>query len=222
MPTDLPTLGAPIMIVGLLAGFFLCFYGNRARRYLIPLRSLLSGATVSLALLFLLMQRDALGSALASPRVLQALGDLLLEGDSYLFSVIALTSVAVGGLLLFALSRKEGAFQSTIVALFTGLSMAIFIFLLLTTFFPLTLNLIVSALVMIVILIFCIADFTSYIAVESAVGGGLLISYLLTRFWHLSFWMFLVGAVLFSALGVFSQMRSITKRKAESESLNVT
>ena len=60
MPTDLPTLGAPVMILGLLAGFFLCFYGNVAKKYLVPLRSVLSGSMVSIALVFLFMQKEAL------------------------------------------------------------------------------------------------------------------------------------------------------------------
>ena len=217
MHTDLPTLGAPVMIVGLLAGFFLCFYGNVAKKYLIPLRSVLSGAVVSLALAFLFMQKEAFIVALQSKNSIQALLELLIRGEHYPFSIIALASVALGGLLLFALSRKSGTLATKIVALFTAISMALFIFLLLVEFLPLTLNLVVSGILLIFIIIFCMRDFASYTAIENSIGGALLISYLLARFWHLNIWIFLFWVVLLSVLGIFSQLRSLKKQKAKSE-----
>lgn len=220
MHTDLPTLGAPVMIVGLLAGFFLCFYGNVAKKYLVPLRSVLSGALVSLALAFLIMQREALFSALRGPQAIKALFEMLIRGSDYLFTIVALASVALGGLLLFFLSRQSKVVAKKIVALFTALSMALFIFLLLLTFFSLTLSLIASALLLIPLLIFCMRDFSSYMAIENSIAGALLISYLLARFWHLGFWIFLVGTVILSALGIASQLRSLEKQRARREQTN--
>ncbi len=217
MPTDLPTLGAPVMIVGLLAGFFLCFYGNVAKKYLIPLRSVLSGAIVSLALVFLLMQKDSLIVALQARNSIQALLDMLISREHYPFSIVALASIALGGLLLFALSRKSGAFAEKVVALFTALSMALFIFLLLLGFLPLTLNLVVTSILLILILIFCLRDFATYMAFENSLGGALLVSYLLARFWYLDFWIFLLWVAILSVAGIFSQLRSLKKQKAKSE-----
>jgi len=221
MHTNLPTLGAPIMIVGLLAGFFLCFYGNVARKYLVPLRSVLSGAMVSLALVFLIMQPEALTAALTSKNSIKALLDQLIKEDDYLFSSIALASIAVGGLLLFALSRKTGLFTGKVVALFAAISMALFIFILLLEFLPLTLNLLVSGILLILILIFCMRDFASYMAFENSVAGALLISYLLARFWYLDLWIFLAWALILSLLGILSQIRSMKKHTAKKELADV-
>ena len=217
MPTDLPTLGAPVMIVGLLAGFFLCFYGNVAKKYLIPLRSVLSGAMVSLTVVFLVMQKDALILALQAQDSFQALLALLIGGEQYLFSIIALASVALGGLLLFALSRRSNVLAGKTVALFTAISMALFIFLLILGFLPFTLNLVVSAILLIFIIIFCLRDFATYLAFENSIGGALLISYLLARFWYLDFWIFLVWVAILSVIGIYSQLRSIKRHKAKSE-----
>lgn len=217
MPTNLPTLGAPVMIVGLLAGFFLCFYGNVAKKYLIPLRSVLSGAMVSLALVFLIVQRDAFILALQAQNSIQALLDLLIREELYPFGIIALASIALGGLLLFALSRRSGAFAGKVVAIFTAISMALFIFLLLVGFLPLTLNLVVSAILLIFILIFCLRDFATYMAFENSLGGALLVSYLLARFWYLDFWLFLLWVAILTVLGVFSQLRSLRKQKEKRE-----
>jgi len=217
MHTDLPTLGAPIMIVGMLAGFFLCFYGNVAKKYLVPLRSVLSGSVVSLALVFLLMQKEALIVAFQAKSSIQILQDMLIGGEHYLFSIIALASIALGGLLLFALSRKSGVFAEKTVALFTAISMALFIFLLLLGWLPLTLNLVVSGILLIFIIIFCMRDFATYIAFENSIGGALLISYLFARFWHLNFWIFLFWVVLLSIIGIFSQLRSLKKQQEKSE-----
>ncbi len=214
MPAELPTLGAPVMIVGLLAGFFLCFYGNVAKKYLVPLRSVLSGAVSSLALVFLIMQKDALIAALASNNAMAALLDLLIGGEHYLFSIVALASIAVGGLLLFALSRKQGPFIEKVVSLFTALSMGLFIFVLLLGFLPLPLNLVATAILLIVILLFSLRDFASYMAFESSIGGALLTSYLLARFWHLDFWVFLVWAAILAVLGILNQLSSLKKHKA--------
>ncbi|MDY0288172.1 MAG: hypothetical protein RBR15_05030 [Sphaerochaeta sp.] len=221
MPTDLPTLGAPVMIVGLLAGFFLCFYGNVAKKYLVPLRSVLSGAMVSIAVVFLVMQKEAFVTALGSKNAIPTLMDVLIGGEAYLFTIIALASMALGGLLLFALSRKPGFVAGKTVALFTAISMALFIFLLMAEFLPLKLNLAVSALLLVVITIFCMRDFASYMAIENAVGGALLISYLLARFWHLNFWIFLVWVAILSVLGVFNQLSSLKRRKARGEQPHV-
>jgi len=220
MPTDLPTLGAPVMIVGLLAGFFLCFYGNVAKKYLIPLRSVLSGAMVSLTVVFLVMQKDALILALQAQDSFQALLALLIGGEQYLFSIIALASVALGGLLLFALSRRSNVLAGKTVALFTAISMALFIFLLILGFLPFTLNLVVSAILLIFIIIFCLRDFATYLAFENSIGGALLISYLLARFWYLDFWIFLVWVAILSVIGIYSQLRSIKRHKAKSEQIH--
>ncbi len=217
MHTDLPTLGAPVMMVGLLAGFFLCFYGNVAKKYLVPLRSVLSGAMVSLALVFLIMQREALIVALQSQNAIQTLLDMLISREQYLFSIIALSSIAVGGLLLFALSRKSGTFGGKIVSLFTALSMALFIFLLLLGFLSLSLSLVIAAVLLVFILIFCMRDFASYMAFENSIGGALLISYLLARFWYLDIWIFLVWVVILSVAGIFSQLHSLKKHAKKSE-----
>lgn len=217
MHTDLPTLGAPIMIAGLLAGFFLCFYGNKAKKYLVPLRSVLSGAMVSLALVFLLMHKEALIVALQTQNAIQSLLDLLISGEHYLFSIIAMSSIAIGGLLLFALSRKSGVFAEKIVSFFTALSMALFILLVLLGFLPLTLSLVITAVLLIPILIFCMRDFSSYMAFENAIGGALLISYLLARFWYLDIWIFLVWVAILSVTGIFSQLRSLKRHKTKSE-----
>ncbi len=220
MNTDLPTLGAPVMIVGLLAGFFLCFYGNVAKKYLVPLRSVLSGALVSLALVFLIMEKKGLIVALQSKNAIPALWALLISGEHYLFSIIAMASIAIGGLLLFALSRKGGPVTAKIVAIFTALSMSLIIFLLLLEFLPLSLSLVFAAILMILIVIFCMRDFASYMAFENAIGGALLVSYLLKRFWYLDLWIFLLWVAILSVAGIFSQLRSLKKNKAKSEMID--
>lgn len=220
MYTNLPTLGAPIMIVGLLAGFFLCFYGNLAKKYLIPLRSTISGAMVSLAVSLLLLQRNEIVGILNSSWSLQSLVDLLINKETYPYSIIYLLAISVGALVLFYLSRKPGVFLGKIVALFTGLSMALFIFLLLLGFLPFTLSLLFSAIVLAVILFFCFRDFPSYLAVENSIAGALLISYLLSRFWYLKLWIFLSWAAILTVAGILSQLRSLNRHKQKREKLD--
>ena len=132
-----------------------------------------------------------------------------------------MASIAIGGLLLFALSRKNGIVTGKVVALFAAVSMALFIFILLLEFLPLTLNLLVSGILLILILIFCMRDFASYMAFESSVAGALLISYLLARFWYLDLWIFLVWALILSLLGILSQIRSMKKHAAKKELADV-
>ena len=93
--------------------------------------------------------------------------------------------------------------------------------LLLLEFLPLTLNLLVSGILLILILIFCMRDFASYMAFENSVAGALLISYLLARFWYLDLWIFLAWALILSILGILSQIRSMKKHTAKREGADV-
>jgi len=76
---------------------------------------------------------------------------------------------------------------------------------------------VVSAILLILITMFCMRDFASYMAFENSIVGALLISYLLARFWYLDLWIFLVWVAILSVTGIFSQLRSMKKHKAKSE-----
>jgi hypothetical protein len=106
-------------------------------------------------------------------------------------------------------------FAEKIVSFFTALSMALFILLVLLGFLPLTLSLVITAVLLIPILIFCMRDFASYMAFENSIGGALLISYLLARFWYLDIWIFLVWVAILSVTGIFSQLRSLKRHKTK-------
>ena len=220
MHTDLPTLGAPIMILGLLAGFFLCFYGYKAKKILVPLRSVLSGAFVSLAFALLFLQGGALIAALASTTPFADLISLFTESEYYQLPLIYLSCFSIGGLLLFYISRKQGRSIQLIVAIFTALSMALFIFLLLLSLIPLPLSLIFSLALLVLFLVYCLKSFDTYIAFETSVGGALLISYLLARFWFLGFWLFLFWAIILSSGGILNQIHSLNKQKNKETKTN--
>lgn len=221
MHTDLPTLGAPVMIVGLLTGFLLCFYGTKANKYLIPLRSVLSGGLVMLALVFAVLRMDATLKALHAEQTALALLNLLLSTDLALFGSIALASSSLAGLSLFALSRKGGTVAEILIPIFTALSTALLLFLLLLTIFPLLLSLILAVILGILILVVCLHDFPSYLALEFSLSGALLISYLITRFWYLNFFLFLCLTLLFASLGYLTQRFSQKRGRAKEHSLNV-
>ncbi|WP_320127425.1 hypothetical protein [uncultured Sphaerochaeta sp.] len=213
MNTDLPTLGAATMFVGLAIGFFLCFYGTYARKWLLPLRSVLSGAFISLGLALLVINRQALLVSLAQSDPFGALERLFWANGTYIFPIIYLLSFSLGGLLLFYFSRKQNSNIGQLVKILTGLSMALVIFLLLRSLVSLPLSILFATICLIFILYACLKGFDYYFAVETSLAGGLLVSYLITRFWYLSTWMFIFWSLILTALGILTQIHSIQKGK---------
>lgn len=220
MHTDLPTLSAPIMILGLLIGFSLCFYGYKAKNVLVPLRSVLSGAFVSLTLALLLFQSDSLITALSSETPFASLASLFTNSEYYQFPLIYLCCFSLGGLILFYIARKKGSIIQFIVSIFTAVSMALFLFLLILSFFPLSLSLISSLALLVLLLIYCLKSFDTYIAFETSLGGALLVSYLLARFWFLGFPLFLFWAIILSSGGILNQIHSLNKHKNKEAKAN--
>ena len=213
MHTDLPTLGAPVMIGGLAIGFFLCFYGSKAKKILMPLRSVFSGALISLTIAVFAINGKNVFSALAMADPFPALYNLLWDTNEYTHPLIYLTSFSTGGLLMFFLSRKQMNSIGFLLKVLTGLSMGLAIFLLLLSLTSLPLSLLFSSIILFFILYLCLRGFDYYVAVENALAGALLVSYMVTRFWYLDIWLFFIWAMLLTVLGMFSQVRSIKKEK---------
>jgi hypothetical protein len=203
------TIGAPVMIAGLAIGFFLCFYGSGAQKVLLPVRSVFSGALISLSIALLAANGSAVLATFSREKPYEALGALLWPVDRYELPVIYLLSSAIGGLLLFFLSRRHRHRIGFAVKILTGLSMGLAIFLLLRSFLGLEISLLFSSVILFFILFLCLKGFDYYFATESALAGGLLVSYLVTRFWYLSTWLFFLWTVLLTILGIFAQVHRI-------------
>jgi hypothetical protein len=201
------------MFLGLAIGFFLCFYGSRARKFLLPLRSIFSGALISLAIALLIINGKTVFSSLAMADPFHSVGNLLWDIEDYTHPLMYLVSFSLGGLLMFFLSRKQQNSIGFLVKILTGLSMGLAIFLLLRSLFSLSLSLLFSLILLFFILYLCLRGFEYYFAMESALAGALLVSYMVTRFWYLDIWLFFVWATLLTILGIFSQIRSIRKEK---------
>lgn len=217
MQSEIATLSTPIMFIGLLAGFFLCFYGYLIKSLLVSLRSVLSGSLVFVSVSLVLYDRVALVGALASEAPLGGLWALVFPQHDYLAVLIHLMFFTFGGLLLFFLARRKGKLLEKVVALFTALSMTLMLFLLTLTLLPLQASLIISCILGVIILAFCLARFESYMATESAIIGSMLVSYLLSRFWYLGFTLFFILASLLSFVGILNQMNMLKKRKEKKE-----
>ena len=220
MQTDATTLGAPIMLLGLLSGFFLCFYGYLAKHLLVSLRSVVSGALVSLALALVFRGGVQTVEALEAEQPIAALWALLFNPNDYLNTLIYLISFSLGALLLFLCARKQNKVLKPVVALFTALSMGLIIFLLMLSFLPYTLSLVISLVLLVVILAFSLIRFDSYMALESAIAGSLLIAYLLSRFWFLGFWVFFALWAVLAFLGIINQLHMVSRRAQIQESQN--
>lgn len=217
MYTDAVTLGAPVMLLGLLAGFFLCFYGYLAKTLLVSLRSVISGALVFLASALLLRGGQDTLTALSENQPFSAIWALVLNPNEYLNTLIYLISFSLGGLLLFLCARKQQWFLTKIVALFTALSMDLIIFLLMLSFLPYTVALIISLVLLVVILAYSLIRFESYMALESAIAGSLLIAYLLSRFWFLGFWVFFALWAILAFLGIINQLHMVSRKEQKQE-----
>ncbi len=220
MQSEIATLSAPIMFIGLLTGFFLCFYGYLIKSLLVSLRSVLSGSLVFVSVSLLLYDRVALVGALASEGPLEGLWSLLFPQHDYLAVLIHLMSFTFGGLLLFFLARRKGKLLEKVVALFTALSMTLMLFLLTLTLLPLQASLIISCILGVIILAFCLTRFESYMATESAIIGAMLVACLLSRFWYLGFVLFFILGAILSFMGILNQMHMLAKRKQKKEESN--
>lgn len=220
MQGDGMTLSAPVMLIGLLLGFFLCFYGYIAKRLLVSIRSVFAGSLVFLTLALLLFQQQSLMASLASPTPLTELWNVIFNTQDYTGVLINLLSFSIGGLLLFYLSRTESFSLQLVVALFTGLSMGLVIFLLILGFLPLQTSFIIFLILQVIILAYCLIRFTSYMALESAIAGSLIVAYLLSRFWYLKFWLFFALWAILAFLGIINQMHRLGRQNQSKEQEN--
>ncbi len=208
------------MLLGLLAGFFLCFYGYLAKNLLVSLRSVVSGAMVFLSVALILQDSQKTMQALKAEQPFSQLWAVLLNPNEYLNTLIYLVAFVLGGLLLFLCARKKNWLLDFAVALFTALSMGLIIFLLMLSFLPYSFALILSLVLLVMILAFSLVRFESYMALESALGGSLLIAYLLSRFWFLGFWLFFALWAILAFLGIIHQLHRVSKRKQKQDEPN--
>jgi len=220
MQSDANTIGASVMFIGLLLGFFLCFYGYVAKRLLVSIRSVFAGSLVFLALALLVFQQQSLLTSLASNTVPSELWNVMFTDLDYQGVLINLLSFCIGGLLLFYLSRRKSFAAHLIVASFTGLSMGLVIFLLIRRFLPLQTSFIMFLVLQVIILAYSLIRFDSYIALESAIAGSLLVSYLLSLFWYLDFWLFFSLWAILAFLGILNQLHRLGRPKPEKEQQN--
>lgn len=220
MQFDGTTIGAPVMLLGLLLGFFLCFYGYVAKHLWISIRSVVAGSVVFLAIALLAFQQQELFSSLTSPNPLAELWNVIFANQDYTGVLINLLSFCLGGLLLFSLSRMKSIYLEKVVAFFTALSMGLGIFLLILGFLPLQTSFIVFLVLQAIILAFSLVRFDSYMALESALSGSLIVAYLLSQFWYLGPWLFFALWALFAFLGILNQMHRLGVQKRKKESVH--
>ncbi len=217
MQSEITTIGAPVMLIGLLVGFFLCFYGYVTKSLLVRLRSVISGSIVFLFIALMSYGRESFMQVLHEKNPLGALWKVLFNPSDYRGVLLYLTSFAAGGLVLFLLARKKQKVIQLIVALFAAFSMSLIIFFLLLSFLPLTPSFVVTAVALVVILALSITRFESYMALESAIAGSLIVAWLLSRFWYLQFWLFFALWAILAFLGILNQMHMLSKKKKETE-----
>lgn len=220
MQSDGSTIGAAVMFIGLLVGFFLCFYGYVAKRLLVSIRSVFAGSLVFLALALLVFQQQSLLASLSSPSPLSELWNIIFTTQDYMGVLINLLSFCIGGLLLFYLSRRKAAVPRLVVASFTGLSMGLVIFLLVLGFLPLQTSFVMFLVLQVIILAYSLIRFDSYMALESAIAGSLMVSYLLSRFWYLQFWLFFTLWAILAFLGILNQLHRLGRPKPNKEQEN--
>lgn len=213
MQSEIPTIGAPVMLIGLLVGFFLCFYGYAIKSLLVRLRSVISGSLVFLLVSVLLYDRQQFMLALHETTPLSSLWAVLFNPSDFKGVLLYLVAFAAGGILLFLLARKRQRFVLIVVAVFAALSMSMIIFLLLLSFLPLSPSFIVTCVALVIILALSLTRFESYLALESAIAGSLLVAWLLARFWYLQFWLFFALWALLAFLGILNQLHMLTKKK---------
>lgn len=208
------------MFIGLLTGFFLCFYGYVAKRLLVSIRSVFAGSLVFLALVLLVFHQQSLLVGLSSASPLSELWNIIFTTQNYMGVLVNLLSFCFGGLLLFYLSRRKSALPRLVVASFTGLSMGLVIFLLILGFLPLQTSFVMFLVLQVIILAYSLIRFDSYMALESAVAGSLIVSYLLSRFWYLQFWLFFTMWAILAFLGILNQLHRLGRPKPDKEQEN--
>lgn len=220
MQSDGSTIGAAVMFIGLLTGFFLCFYGYVAKRLLVSIRSVFAGSLVFLALVLLVFHQQSLLAGLSSASPLSELWNIIFTTQNYMGVLVNLLSFCFGGLLLFYLSRRKAALPRLVVASFTGLSMGLVIFLLILGFLPLQTSFVMFLVLQVIILAYSLIRFDSYMALESAVAGSLIVSYLLSQFWYLQFWLFFTMWAILAFLGILNQLHRLGRPKPDKEQEN--
>lgn len=208
------------MFIGLLTGFFLCFYGYVAKRLLVSIRSVFAGSLVFLALVLLVFHQQSLLAGLSSASPLSELWNIIFTTQDYMGVLVNLLSFCFGGLLLFYLSRRKSALPRLVVASFTGLSMGLVIFLLILGFLPLQTSFVMFLVLQVIILAYSLIRFDSYMALESAVAGSLIVSYLLSQFWYLQFWLFFTMWAILAFLGILNQLHRLGRPKPDKEQEN--
>jgi len=72
----------------------------------------------------------------------------------------------------------------------------------------------------VIILAYSLIRFDSYMALESAVAGSLIVSYLLSQFWYLQFWLFFTMWAILAFLGILNQLHRLGRPKPDKEQEN--
>jgi len=209
--TEPPGIYGIMMVLGVILGVALLFFGSRLERYLGYIRS-----TIAMGLLFAIMYvcialPENLLPAVQGTIGLNGLWKLVVFSPNTLHVLLKvaafLLAIVWGALSQRFFPRVMEALSMFVV--YSSLSTLLFIEGWLT--FSIIALPITALLLAIAISGFRVFHTMLYRAIESAIFGSFLISYLFTRFYYLPTWIFLLFFVILGAAGGLTQIVHVKK-----------
>lgn len=204
--TEPPGIYGIVMVLGVILGVALLFFGSRLERFLGYVRSAsVVGLLFAVMYLSIAMPENLL-PAMQGTIGLDGLWKLVVASPNTLHVLLKvaafLLAIVWGALAQRFFPRVSEAFSMLVV--YSSLSTLLFIEGWVT--FSIIALPITALLLSIAISVFRVFYTTLFRALESAVFGSLLVSYLFTRFYYLPLWIFLLFFVILGAAGGISQI----------------
>ena len=201
-----------VMIFGVIIGFTLLFWGSRLERYIGFVRNAIAFSSIGIFLISFVFQVDWLISILQEAQGIAGIWQGMSATSSTLQIVIKISIALLGvvsGVYLHRRLPRASAFIAMFLVYLTLLGIPFIEGWIPYTILALPIGAVIMALC---IAVLRNAHSQSFNAVETAISGGLLISYLFTKFYYLPLAIFIVLAVVLCTSGMLIQMHSQRKR----------
>ncbi len=208
-------INSVIMILGIITGFTLLFWGSRLERYVGFVRNALAFSFSGVFIISFAFQADWLIEILQGAKGFLGLWQGLSATSTTLQTVIKVSIALLGiilGIYMHLRSPRASAFFAMLIVYLLFLGMPA-----IEGWIPYT---ILALQIGAAILALCLSilrnvNSQTFAAVETAVFGGCLISYLFTTFYYLPYFIFIAFAVILCSSGMLIQIHSQKKRARE-------
>lgn len=208
---------APVMVLGVIVGVLLCFSGNPLKRFWFPIRSLAFGALTLTLAVQCIVDKQAIVTLFANSATFSGLLQTLTHDTLWWHTLLKVLAGVVGAVVFFFLGRAKHPVATLVSKILTACTTACAIALLIALggFAVVTLPMaaVIAGVLAVVFIPICVQRFDYYFAAETGLAGALLTSYMFSRFYYLSPWLFWLLAVLLAFCGIYLQERAAIRKR---------